>query len=167
MSLINDALKHARQAQSQTPPSKPPPLAPVEPVSPGNGYWLAPVLIILLFAAAGIFFGLSVSKHAPSVPGTPLMAATMTQRVESAATALPGVAKAPPGSNTVAVVPPKPPEPKLQGILFAAARPCAIVSGKTVFVGDQINEFRVTVISQGSVTLQSGTVTKVLSLSPR
>ena len=63
--------------------------------------------------------------------------------------------------------PPTPPEPKLQGILFAASRPWAIVNGKTVFVGDQIGEFRVTAISKDSVTLQSETATNVLSLSQR
>ncbi len=65
------------------------------------------------------------------------------------------------------MVPPKPPEPKLQGILFAAARPCAIVSGKTVFVGDRVGEFRVAAISKDDLTLQSETETKVLSLSRR
>ena len=30
MSLINDALKQAKQSQPQNPPSSPPPLAPVE-----------------------------------------------------------------------------------------------------------------------------------------
>jgi hypothetical protein len=64
-------------------------------------------------------------------------------------------------------VAPTRPEPRLQGILFATTRPCAILNGKTVFVGDQINEFRVTVISKDSVTLQSATETKVLSLSQR
>ncbi|HLX94719.1 MAG TPA: hypothetical protein VKU37_03155 [Verrucomicrobiae bacterium] len=164
MSLINDALKQAKQSQPQNPPSTPPPLSPVESASQGGGSWLAPVLIILLLAAAGIFIGLSLSKHAPAA-GVPPVAAT--QQVETAAVVLPVVTNPPPDSNTVAVVPPNPPEPKLQGILYAATRPCAIVSGKTVFVGDQMGEFRVAAISKDSVTLQSETETNVLSLSPR
>jgi hypothetical protein len=166
MSLINDALKQVKQSRQPNPPANPPPLPPVESAAPGNGNWLAPVLIILLVAAAGIFIGLSLSKHAPSLGSIPLAAAT-TQREETAAAVLPVITKPPAGSNTLAMVPPKPPEPKLQGILFAAPRPCAIVSGKTVFVGDQINEFRVAAISKDSVTLQSEMATNVLSLSRR
>jgi hypothetical protein len=167
MSLINDALKQTKQSQPQIPPVNPPTLPPVESAVPGGGSWLAPVMIILLLAAAGIFIGLSLSKHAPSLPSTPLMAATTTQRVEIAAVVPLAATNSPPDTNATATAASRPPGPKLQGILFAATRPCAIVSGKTVFVGDQIDEFRVTAISRDSVTLQSGTTTKVLSLSPR
>jgi len=167
MSLINDALRQTKQSQPQNPPGNPPTLSPVESVVPGGGSWLAPVMIILLLAAAGIFIGLSLSRHAPPLPSTPLMAATTTQQVETAAVVPLAVTHLPPETNKVAVVPSKPPGPKLQGILFAATRPCAIVSGKTVFVGDQINEFRVAAISRDSVTLQSETETNVLSLNLR
>jgi hypothetical protein len=164
MSLINDALRQAKQSQPQNPPSTPPPLPPVESASQGGGSWLAPVMIILLLAAAGIFIGLFLSKHAPATGAPPVAA---TQQVATATAVLPVVTNPPPDSNTVAMVPPKPPEPKLQGILYTVTRPCAIVSGKTVFVGDQMGEFRVTAISKYSVTLQSETETNVLSLSPR
>jgi hypothetical protein len=159
MSLINDALKQTRQTQQQSPPSPPPALPPVESTPPGGGNWLAPVVIILLFAAAGIFVGLSLSRRA-----LPVAAAS---KVKPAAVVLSMVTNLPPGSNTVAVVQPKPPEPRLQGVLLAATRPCAIVNGKTVFVGDQVNGLRVAAISKDSVTLQSETETNVLSLSPR
>lgn len=163
MSLINDALKQTRQSRPQNPPSHPPPLAPVASACQSGGSWLAPVIILLLFAAAGIFIGLSLSKHAPSAASTPLLAAT-----RKAATAVPSVvAHPPPDTITATTTPPKPPELKLQGILFAAARPCAIVSGKTVFVGDHVGEFRVAAILKNSITLQSGSATKVLSLSPQ
>ena len=36
MSLINDALKQARQSQQNNPPSGPPPLSPVESASRGR-----------------------------------------------------------------------------------------------------------------------------------
>ncbi len=160
MSLINDALKQAKQSQPPTPPSNPPPLSPVESASQGGGSWLAPVSIILLLAAAGIFIGLSLAKHAPPAP------ATVTQSVKTAAVVLPVVTNPPPATNAV-VAPPKPPEPKLQGILYAATRPCAIVSGRTVFVGDPVGELRVAAISKDSVTLQNETETNVLSLSPQ
>jgi hypothetical protein len=158
MSLINDALKQTKQSQPQNPPAHPPSLPPVVSTHPAGRNWLGPVVMILLFAAAGTFVGLSLSKRA-----LPVAAAAKVRPVPAT---LPVVSHPSPGSNTVAVVPPRP-EPKLQGILLAAARPCAIVNGKTVFVGDQINEFRVAVISKNSVTLQSATETNVLSLSRR
>ena len=167
MSLINDALKQTKQSQPQIPPVNPPTLSPVESAVPGAGSWLAPVMIILLLAAAGIFIGLSLSKHAPPLPSTPLMAETTTQRVNTAVVVPLAVPNPLPDTNAAAAVAFRSPEPKLQGILFAATRPCAIVSGKTVFVGDQINEFRVAAISKDSVTLQSETATNVLSLSLR
>ena len=50
--------------------------------------------------------------------------------------------------------PPPPPEPKLQGIVYTATQPWAIVDGKTVHVGDRLGEFRVKEISQHNVTLE-------------
>jgi hypothetical protein len=158
MSLINDALKQTKQSQPPNPPSHPPSLPPAESAPPEGGKWLVSVVFILLFAAAGTFVGLSLSKRT-----VPVAAATKTQSV---AATLSKVTHSPAGSNTVAVVPAGP-EPKLQGILLATAHPCAIVSGKTVYVGDQINEFRVAAISENSVTLQSARETKVLSLNLR
>jgi hypothetical protein len=165
MSLINDALKQAKQLRPQNPPPDPPPLSPVESASHGGMGWLVPAVIILLLVAAGIFIGLSLSKPTPLVASAPPVATT--QQVASVTAVLPAVTNAPPSSNTVAAVPPKPPEPKLQGVLFDATRPCAIVSGDTVFVGDHVSGFRVAAISRDSVTLQSETETKVLSLSRR
>ncbi|MGD0088084.1 MAG: hypothetical protein ABSC24_13255 [Verrucomicrobiota bacterium] len=154
MSLINDALKQAKQSQPPNPPSPPPSLAPVESASQGGGSWLAPVMILLLLVAAGVFIGLSLFKHAPPAAGTPPVAATVTQQVKTAAAVLPAVTNPPPGA-------------KLQGILYTVTRPCAIISGKTVFVGDSVGKLRVVAISKDSVTLQSETETNVLSLSPR
>ena len=165
MSLINDALKQLKQSRPQNPSANSPPLPPAEPAAPGNGNWLAPVMSILLVAAAGIFIGLSLSKHAPAIASVPLAAAATNQPVKAVAPPPPLIANPLPGSNSVGMVPPKPPEPKLQGILFDAARPCAIVSGQTVFVGDRVGEFRVAAISKDDLTLQSETETKVLSLS--
>ena len=161
MSLINDALKQAKQSQPPNPPSPPPSLAPVESASQGGGSWLAPVIILLLLVAAGIFIGLSLFKHAAG--GAPSEAATVTQQVKTAVAVLPVISNLPP----VAMVPPKPPGPKLQGILYTVIRPCAIISGKTVFVGDSMGKLRVAAISKDSVTLQSETETNVLSLSPQ
>jgi hypothetical protein len=168
MSLINDALKQARRSQQNNPPSGQPPLPPVESVSRGGMSWFLLVAIVLLLAVAGFFTGLSLTKHTPPPPPatTPATAPELspTQQVESVSNSLPVSTNTPSGSNAIAAVPPPPPEPKLQGILFDPTRPCAIVDGATVFVGDRVGEFRVTAISKDKVTLRSGMETKVLNL---
>ena len=164
MSLINDALKQTQKIQPQNPPASPPPLPPVECKKTGGHRWLAPGIIILLLVAAGIFVGLSLSKP------TPLAASAKPDTNSLAALAAPKpVVVTNAETNTIpeVVAPPKPPEPKLQGILFAATRPCAIVNGQTVYVGDSISEFRVAAISKDSITLRNGTETRVLSLNPQ
>ena len=171
MSLINDALKQARRSQQNNPPSSHPPLPPVESVSRGGMNWFLLVAIVLLLAVAGFFIGLSLSKHTPPVAALATAPAITPeplpiQPAESVSNSTPVVTNTPSVSNEVADVPPPPPppEPKLQGILFDPTRPCAIVDGTTVFVGDRAGEFRVTAISKDKVTLKSGTETKVLRL---
>jgi hypothetical protein len=165
MSLINDALKQARRSQQNNPPTGQPPLPPVESVSRGGMNWLLLVAIVLLLAVAGFFIGLSLSKHTPPPPPATTPELAPIQQVESVSNSTPVATNAPSDSNAVAAVPPPPPpEPKLQGILFDPTRPCAIVDGATVFVGDRAGEFRVTAISKDKVTLKSGTEIKVLSL---
>ena len=171
MSLINDALKQARRSQQNNPPSIQPPLPLVESVSRGGMNWFLLVAIVLLLAVAGFFIGLSLSKHTPPVAALATAPAITPeplpiQPAESVSNSTPVVTNTPSVSNEVADVPPPPPppEPKLQGILFDPTRPCAIVDGTTVFVGDRAGEFRVTAISKDKVTLKSGTETKVLRL---
>src|SRR6185295_11838907 len=60
MSLINDALKKAKQTLDEQRPSAAgaPPLQPAEP-SPKRGFWpelLLPLLLAVVLALAGIFF---------------------------------------------------------------------------------------------------------------
>lgn len=174
MSLINDALKQTKQARQENAPPNPPPLSPVNSVQQEGLGWLVPGIIVLLLAAAGIFILLSLYKPTPlvasarPVTNSPPLVVPAVQQVKSASVTPPAVTNAVAVSNSPAVVvPPKPPEPKLQGILFAASRPCAIVSGRTVFIGDEVGQFRVATISKNSVTLQNQTETKVLSLNPQ
>lgn len=167
MSLINDALKQARQSQPNNPPSgSPPPLPPVESAARGGINWFLLTLIILLLVAAGFFFELSLSKPTPLPPAT-VLKRSHTRQIGVVSNSLPVVTNAPSGSNAVPVVPPPPPppEPKLQGILFDPAQPSAIVDGKTVFVGSRVGGFHVTAISKSGVTLKNGTETKILRLS--
>ncbi len=63
------------------------------------------------------------------------------------------------------VEPPKPAALKLQAIVYNPIRPTAILSGKTVFLGDRVGEFRVLAMTRETVTIGSATVTNVLSLA--
>ncbi len=171
MSLINDALKQTKHVRPPDLPSGPPPLPPVEATSQSNLGWLAMGIIVLLLLVAGIFLGLSLFKPAPltagSMPVTKPVSAVPTRKMETAVTTPLAATNAASSTNVMAVAPPQPPGLKLQGILFSPVRPCAIVSGKTVFVGDRLSNFRVAAISKDTITLQSETETKVLSLNPQ
>jgi hypothetical protein len=71
-------------------------------------------------------------------------------------------------SNAPALViqaPPKPAPLRLQGIVFNPASPSAMISGKTVFVGDKLGEMRVVAINQLSATLVGNGETNVLTLA--
>lgn len=163
MSLINDALKRAKesqQQQSQMPPGAPP-LPPVEPESSGGLGWFLPVLIILLVVIAGLFVALAFFTQKSLAPQTVV---PVTNVVQVAAAPPPVLPK----TNPVVAVaqPPAPPELKLQGIFFNAASPQAIVNGHTVNVGDTVDGFRVTLISKDNVSLIAPDGTeKTLALS--
>jgi hypothetical protein len=53
---------------------------------------------------------------------------------------------------------------KLQGIFYRPSNPSAVVNTKTVFIGDVVNEAKVTAIDRQSVTLVLEGQTKVLTL---
>jgi hypothetical protein len=220
MSLINDALRRARQTQQQSPPATRQPLVPVEPKPRGISRML-PLAVGVLFAAACFFFGLSLARRTPPpvavaplpppkqsdkpVPVAPaplpepkvapatkpaskprlsvttanpvVVAPLPPKTVASAAPTAPAAPAAPakvaaPAATPPAVPkppvtppPPPPPDPKLQGIFFGPTRPWAIVSGKTVYAGDRVGDFRVKEISKNTVTLEKADKTlKVLEM---
>jgi len=53
---------------------------------------------------------------------------------------------------------------KLQGIFFHPTRPAAMISGNTVYIGDQVGNLRVVAIDQQSATLEAGGQTNILKL---
>ena len=178
MSLINDALKRARESQRNIPPSGAPPLPPVESPARGGAGWMLAAAAILFLAAACLFIGPSLFGRKPSPAETAKAAEVSTlpsAPVLTAAAPVSVVAPAPvsipppvatPASNAVAPSatnshqtnpPPAAPMerlPKVQGIIFNAAHPLEIVNGKTVNVGDRVGDFQVRQILKNSVVFQ-------------
>ncbi|MGD0260181.1 MAG: hypothetical protein ABSD29_10200 [Verrucomicrobiota bacterium] len=222
MSLINDALRRAKDAQQQVPlpPSPHLPFRPVEPAPPtarrSLGLFLPTALAVaallaLLFVWERVQRGHSTgptevnartarvaspvgaprlasvspatAATAPALatqpgpaaqsasPPSPLTGATATlaSNASSAATNAPAAdAQQSEVTNTAAMTPPPPPKPaplRLQGIVFNPRRPSAMISGRTLFVGDKLGDLRVVAIDQQSATLAGAGQTNVLSLS--
>jgi len=172
MSLVNDALKRAKQAQQDNPPPTPPlEFRPVEPAQEGRPG--APLLVVGAVLGLIVMVGLGglllwgvaqqrnnslqvEARSVPVEPAVPVEASTPGDTPEEAMT------------NTLpAAVVETPPQPefKLQGIFFNPRSPSAVVNGKTVYVGDRVSGYQVQTITPTAVTLASGTNTSVLSLS--
>ena len=169
MSRINDALKRAQRAQQKhapAPDAKTPRLLPVAS-RPGSVIgWILPGVIGFLIMAAGLFIGMAlVTRTVTKTAGKPrLVAAQPVNPVVVPApvpASTPAPAAPPPPRSSVSPQPsqpppppPLPPELKLQGIVYAATRPWAIVNGQTVHVGDRLGDFQVKAISPRDVTLE-------------
>jgi hypothetical protein len=208
MSLINDALRRAKDAQQQAPLTSSPdlPFRPVEPAQQrarrGLGLLLPAALavvalLVLLFAWAwtqtrGVATPTEVNARTAHIPqaATPAPAsaaqpATVQELPSSpspstgaAATLAADTTSSPAddpldgveeseATNVPAMTPPPPPKPaplRLQAIIFSPKRPSAMISGKTLFVGDKLGDLRVVAIDQESATLAGAGQTNVLSL---
>ena len=108
-----------------------------------------------------------VKPSPPSpTPAAPAPAAHTMSSSASTTTAAVAVADAGASSNAVSVAdaPAKPAPLKLQAIVYNPTRPSATISGRTLFVGDRIGDFRVLAIGQDSVTLVGGGHTNLLNL---
>jgi hypothetical protein len=159
MSQINDALKRAKDMQPKNTPSSVPPMQPVEsPASQHGANWIWPVAIILLLLLfAGLFIAISAGSHAEKKIVAEPLPAPMVQA--AAAPAPPPAAPAPEALKSKA-----PKRARLQGIVYDPVHPYAIVSGKTVFVGDSVDGMRVTAISRDAVTLAGNGQTSKLAV---
>lgn len=163
MSLINDALKRARQtAPSDAPPPLPgSQLQPVAHSSEPVAGWFIPAFVICLVVAGAFFVGKALTSHSVKA------ADAVTISPAPAAVAVPAapavVAPAPPAKPVTPPVvvqspksapPARPPAvPKLQGIFYSPTAPAAIVDGKTVRPGDRVLQYRVAEITKLTVTL--------------
>jgi hypothetical protein len=166
MSLINDALKRAKQTEKSTPPPlSGQPLQPVEAAPRGGMNWFLLLVAAALLAGAGLFIGMALARRAPAHPSasagasevrtpTPTPPPPEVSNENETPAAAPTVASTSTQTSAHMAVATNiaPPPPRLQGIVYAA-RPWAIVSGKTVYVGDYVGDMRVDGISQNSVTL--------------
>lgn len=220
MSLINDALRRAKDAQQQAPPPPSPSLQfrPAEPAQHvphglallGPAVWVIVALVAIFFVwqwaqtrestgprEARARAPAAVNTTAAPRPASALVAvaapaagltaqAKPTPRpvshpspISGAAVPLASDATSAPtdplvaspqqseATNTavITVAPPKPAPPKLQAIIFNPKRPSAIISGKTLFIGDKLGALRVVAIDQESATLVAPGLTNILSLS--
>ena len=159
MSLINDALKRAKESQRDHPPSGARPLPPVESAARGGTGWILAVAAVLFLAALGLFIGPTLFGHKASTVATakttktaespPPPAAPVAAPVTSTAPVTPA-ASPPPAANPPPAAQWEQP-PRVQGIIFSATRPLAIVDGKTVNVGDRVGDFQVKQILKDSI----------------
>ena len=156
MSLINDALKRARESQRDNPPSGAPPLPPVESRARGGAGWILAAAAILFLAAASLFLGPALVGHkAPPTVAAKTPEISAPPPAEAAPAPATNASPPPPDTNTNP--PPAAPVeqlPKLQGVIFNAASPLAIVNGHTVGVGDRVGDFQVKQILKSSVLIQ-------------
>jgi len=145
MSLINDALKQARQAPPRNPPGSVPMLQPAQPnESSPTAVWLVPAIIIFLVFAAIFFIGWAAAHRTiHSIVAAPDPEPTQQVETVSAPVVMP-----------VDPTPvPAPDLPKLQGIFYSPSAPSAIMDGKTIRPGDQFKQYKVKAISKYTVTL--------------
>jgi hypothetical protein len=147
MSLINDALKRAKQAPPRNPPNALPSLQPATEESSPIFMWLLLAVIILLIFAAIFFIGWSVAHH--NVRRIVADQSTATNQEVAVVPPVPVVAPKP---ETPAPLNP-PDAPVLQGIFYSPTAPSAIVDGKTVRPGDKFKQYTVKEISKYTVTL--------------
>ena len=153
MSLINDALKQARQAPPRDPQRPLPPLPSLPPAarSVARNPWLVPVIALFLILAVVFYIGWFMAQRSGNNVVNEATMATAT------AVATPAVAEVTP---PVVENPPPPPlpvnpenSPKLQGVFYSVTAPAAIVNGKMVRPGDHFLNYRVTEITKHTVTL--------------
>jgi len=141
MSQINDALKRAKQSQSPNPPGGIPPLSPIEPAPAGRSRWIFICALLLFIAAVCFFAGPLACDHKASPPPATNAPVAVT----------PPPPPPPPVTNTA---PAPAPLPKVQGIVYDATHPMAIVNGKSVQPNDRVGDYRVVTIARDRVTFQ-------------
>jgi hypothetical protein len=160
MSKINDALKRAKDAQRENTPSSVPPLPPIEARPQERGAnWILPGAIFFLIIVAVLLFATSAAMRlSKTTIAEPVAAPTQAVITAVAPEPLPVV-------TNLAASPAKVPQPvRVQGIVSDPVHPWAIISGKTVYVGDLVDGMRVTAISREAITLVGNGQTNKLTV---
>ena len=180
MSLVNDALKRAKEVQKKGQPEAPgPQFRPAEPAAaPARGIGMVVPVVIAGVAIVGLSVVLQ-NRHKTAAresnvqpkPIPPVVAVQETKPpvrevvAPVSAPAAPVVAvteKPAPAPAPVMSVPA--PQLKLQAIFYAPGHSSVLINGKTVKAGDVYKGFRVTAITQTGATLVSATQTNVMTL---
>lgn len=190
MSLINDALKRATQAQPPNSTPAPEPDSPMRPAEPPHGSVGLPVYFmpVLLFVVAGACFfivqGWDAKRQSGLYPDPITIHARENGMPDTAAIAAQDKGAQPvqanrqfalndtpaptptPGAPTAGIAAESEPAQslRLQGIFYRPSKPSAVINSKTVFIGDTIAGGKVQSITRNSVTLVVDGETKVLTL---
>ena len=172
MSLINDALKRAKEAQRKNVSSGVTPMRPIEVRRRERDFSVfLPVLIILLLVAAVFFIGLALaSRKEKMIVVGPAISVTQTVGTVAGPAINPpaDVSPAPPpviGSAAINTNAPR--QTRIQGIVYDPVHPWAIINGKTVYVGDFVDGRRVTAISHSTITLAGNGRTNTFNVGDR
>ncbi len=174
MSLINDALKRAKESQKD--PATGTAHFMTAAASPRGMSWGLILAAAALLAAACFFIGLALAKRDSAAPAATTVVATPAKPAAMPATTV--VAKTPTAavttltktetptpplvSNAVVEAMP-PPQPKLQAVIYDPQNPSAIVNGKTVHPTDVLGDFRIRAILPSAVLIEygDGSITKL------
>jgi hypothetical protein len=144
MSLINDALKQARQTSAPPPVRALPPRPPAEEEPDPPNVWVVMGVIVVIIFVATMLIAWLVSRHE-----------NHKMEIESAA-AVEKIPAASESTKNIIVPEPEPPPPilpSLQGIFYSPTAPMAIIDGKTVGVGTQMGQYRVKEITKSTATI--------------
>ena len=182
MSLINDALKRARETQPKGfAPSASPALRPVEAADrsvSGNDVLLPALIVVILLLGCLLLWvwfrgdGGELKVRARTSPISGEIVPTPAVIQPAPVTAQPVVAaidKLPePITNAAIAVEPPKPAPlvyKLQSIFYRPKSPSAVINGKPVFIGSLVANARVVAIGKDSATIVTAAgQTKLLEL---
>jgi len=177
MSLVNDALRRAQDAQKKSPATAPAPqFRPPESAAPQKSAMGMLVPVVIAAVAIGALILILQSRQKTEArqsmpepkPAAPPVAVPETKPAVQPVVA---TAPAPAAPSSVAEKPilapavtAPAPQFKLQAIFYAPGHSSAIISGKTVHAGDTFKGYRITAITQTSATLVSATQTNVMTL---
>jgi len=156
VSLINDALKRAGERPASV-PSALELTAGLQPAHERPSGLPVVVLLTLLIPVIGLGLWFLVKGMQLNEPAKP----TSVQAIVARA---PEPVPVPAPASVPAAPQPPPTTYKLQFIYWRPSRAAAVVNGKTLYVGDQVDKARIASIDKDSVTLDVDGQSKVLQL---